>query len=283
MNPCKGPAAIEKASLERINPAAVRAYLERRQAMFRGNFFSEALCYELQGQQLIVPNSSSLIDYAAALAKLIRQLAAIEHRSLFAIFRELEQADADILQTGWSDEALPSLCVHTTFLTQLQKFLYAAASLSAETAAAQSFLHTLRCDTRCTRDFPVTLLSPVPEKATDEDAEDRTAAIIPHLQVLLTTVEQAVHTPGQDARAASLLQGLAEAGAGHGGDTEPAQASAFCLALADLLDVFPENSLSIRGVPALTRDEESHASLVILGAGHNALLREACDLLQHKS
>ena len=277
MNPCKGPAAIEKASLERIDPAAVRAYLERRQAMFRGNFFSEALCYELQGQQLIVPNSSSLIDYAAALAKLIRQLAAIEHRSLFAIFRELEQADADILQTGWSDEALPSLCVHTTFLTRLQKFLFTAASLSAGTAAAQSFLHALRCDTRCTGDFPVTLLSPVPEKATDEDAEDRTAAIIPHLQVLLTTVEQAVHTPGQDARAASLLQGLAEAG--HG-DTEPAQASTFCLALTDLLDVIPESSLSIRIVPALTRDEETHESLVILGADHKALLKKACDLLQ---
>lgn len=279
MNPCKGPAAIEKASLERIDPAAVRAYLERRQAMFRGNFFSEALCYELQGQQLIVPNSSSLIDYATALAKLIRQLAAIEHRSLFAIFRELEQADADILQAGWSDETLPSLCVHTTFLTQLQKFLFTAASLSAGTAAAQSFLHTLRCDTRCTKDFPVTLLSPVPKKATDKDAEECTAAIIPHVQVLLTIVEQAVLTLGQEDRAASLLQGLAEAGAGHG-DTEPAQASTFCLALTDLLDVIPESSLSIRIVPALTRDEETHESLVILGADHKALLKKACDLLQ---
>lgn len=282
MNPCKGSAAIEKASLETINPAAVRAYLERSQAVLRGKFFTEALCYELLGQQLIVPNSSSLVDYGAALAKLIRQLTAIEHRSQFAIFRELEQADADILQAGWSDETLPSLCTHTTFLTQLQKFLYAAASLSAETAAAQSFLHSLRCDTRCTGDFPVTLLSPVPEKATDKEAEERTAAIIPHVQVLLTTVEQAVHNPGQENRAASLLQGLTEAGAGHG-DTERAQASAFCLALADLLDVFPENFLSIRVVPALTRDEESHASLVILGTGHNALLREACDLLPHKA
>ena len=282
MNPCKGSAAIENASLETIDPASVRAYLERRQAVFRGNFFSEALCYELQGQQLIVPNSSSLSDYAAALAKLIRQLAAIEHRSLFAIFRELEQADADILQAGWSDETLPSLCTHTTFLTRLQKFLYAAASLSAGTAAAQSFLHTLRCDTRCTRDFPVTLLSPVPEKATDAEAEEHTAAIIPQLQVLLTTVEQAVHNPGQEDRAASLLQGLAEAGAGHG-DTEPAQASAFCLALANLLDVSPENTLSIRIVPALKREEETHMSLVTLGASHNALLKEACNLLSHKA
>jgi hypothetical protein len=93
---------LDKPSLEAISPSALRAYLVYegwRQLESFGDF-SEVYTRSgnEQSNELVVPVSTVIADYASAVAQLLHFLSSFENRDQLSIYADLVRADRDVIR-----------------------------------------------------------------------------------------------------------------------------------------------------------------------------------------
>src|ERR1700676_4998632 len=93
---------LDQMALEAIRPSALRAYLvyEGWKRLESFGEFSEVYRRSGNGsdKELVVPVSTSIADYASAVAQVLRFIASFEQRDELSIYADLVRADRDVIR-----------------------------------------------------------------------------------------------------------------------------------------------------------------------------------------
>ena len=204
----------DSSALKELTPANLMAYLKSKQATFKGDFGTVASIWELNGKQLLVPNSSSYIDYASAVSKILNILENIETRDQLAIYKDIHNSTFDIIRVRNthenSQDGTLGLSESVTLLTHTKEMLYSVACSVAtgkpfysrrKPQVADDFMKRLRCGQTEYGSFVVTILSPVtPELSPTqlplpsievEPEESYERKVIPGVQTALESLNEA--------------------------------------------------------------------------------------------
>ena len=98
---------LDKVALEAINPAGLRAYVvyEGWQKLESFGQYSEIYTRAQNGtkNELIIPFTTEITDYASAVGEAIRFIAKFEDRDEIAIYADLTRADRDVVRVRAAD------------------------------------------------------------------------------------------------------------------------------------------------------------------------------------
>jgi len=206
---------LDSKALKNLLPSNCTAYLKSRSAELTGHYRDRAGIWNLNGKQLLLPLSTSLDDYASAIAKLLMQLEEIESRDQLAIYRDIANSSYDIIRVKNSSEDVSddtmSIERSVEFVSHTKDMMAAIACSVANNKlyhtgkkpnAAEKFMKQLRFGQTERGSFVLTLLSPVtPElrmeqgnliEMPDEDPYEK--RVVPSLQTAL----EALNNAGQE-------------------------------------------------------------------------------------
>jgi hypothetical protein len=182
---------LDKAALEAISPAAVRAYLvyEGWNHLEPYGEFSAIYTREESSEELIVPVSTAIADYASAIGAALHFLALFENRDELTIYGDLVRADRDVIRVRAPEAADDgSIGVDPGVeLVQHARDLLASAACAAfeprssyhlgKVQKAEDFMRRVRLGQTEHGSFVITLLAPVPPSL----AEPSQISMWPHL------------------------------------------------------------------------------------------------------
>jgi hypothetical protein len=173
---------LDKAALEAISPTALRAYLvyEGWQQSEPFGEFSEVYTRSANESknELVVPVSTAIADYASAVAEALHFIASFENRDELAIYGDLVRADRDVIRVRAPEaDSDGSIGVDPGVeLVQHARDMLASAACAAfdprpayhlgKVQKAEDYMRRVRLGQTEHGSFVVTLLAPMPPMLT---------------------------------------------------------------------------------------------------------------------
>lgn len=219
---------LDRNALMELLPTNVSAYLKSRKAEFVGYYRDRASIWSYSGKQLLLPLSTSLDDYAPALARLLKLLEEIESRDQLAIYRDIANSAFDVIRVRNSSDATAngtlSIERSVDFVNYTKEMMSAIACSVATNKryyprkkpnAAEDFMRQLRFGQTEHGSFVLTLLSPVAPDLTLEQGtlvdipedEPYERKVVPSLQTALEALNEAGQKASQNDTLNPFLEG----------------------------------------------------------------------------
>jgi hypothetical protein len=167
---------LDQSALRAINPTALRAYL-----VYEGwvrvepyGQFSEVYARPKSSEELIIPASTEIADYAAAIATALRFIAEYEDRDELALYADLIRADRDVIRVrapDADDDGSISVDPGVEIVQHARDMLASAACSAVEprqayhlgkVQQAESYMRRVRLGQTEHGSFVITLLAPIP-------------------------------------------------------------------------------------------------------------------------
>lgn len=270
-------------SLRAIPPAAVVAYIRFQGWHATEQFGDHSDVYiRNSGNEIILPRTQYIDDYAAVMSTTIERLAIIENRDEIQIYNDLVMANSDVVRVRAptsDDDGSIDIDSGVELVTKARDMLLSAACSAHDPRAsyragkikeASRFMERVRLGQTERGSFIVSLLSPVPPAldqqrqgalwpvVTDEPYERMVTRVLANaLGATKNAVEIAVRGDGIDAFKSAVPQGVS---------------ANLCEALAGLVESSGEAEISITW--AKTRPTPEQRRKVAFSKDDGAILRE---------
>jgi|GEM_PF-2447554 len=169
----------DKETLRSISSANIRSYLQHRGGVKLYDMDTAASVWQYANEELLVPSSSLLSDYAIRISQVLCQIESIESRSQVSIFDDISRISYDTIRirnvSQETKHGTLSLDKSVDFVLHTKEMLLAAACHastgkthypSKKPQEAENFLKTVHFDKTEQGSFSLILLSPVPPPLT---------------------------------------------------------------------------------------------------------------------
>jgi hypothetical protein len=167
---------LDKAALEAISPTALRAYLVHEGWKQFEPFGEFSEVYTRSGlepnNELVVPASTAIADYASAVGQALHFLASFENRDELAIYGDLVRADRDVIRVRAPDNDGSIGIDPGVELVQHARDMLASAACAAfeprsayhlgKVQKAEDYMRRVRLGQTEQGSFVITLLAPIP-------------------------------------------------------------------------------------------------------------------------
>jgi hypothetical protein len=278
---------IDHVALEAISPSALRAYLvyEGWKRLEAFGEFSEVYSRSGNGsdKELVVPVSTSIADYASAVAQALRFIASFEQRDELVIYADLVRADRDVIRVRAPEaDSDGSIAIDPGVeLVQHARDMLASAACAAfdprpayhlgKVQQAEVYMRRVRLGQTEHGSFVITLLAPMPPVL----GAPQQASLWPNLdhepfeRRVTRTLTQSLH---------SAQEAIVESNRGDGlkafaGVVSKGVSANLCEALASIIDRSGGADASCTW--ARTRPTPIPRDRIVFGRADGEILREA--------
>jgi hypothetical protein len=279
---------LDKVALSAISPTALRAYVvyEGWQRLESFGHFSEVYVRSDNGRknELVIPASTEIADYASAIGDAIRFISKFEDRDEIAIYGDLTRADRDVVRVRAPEAADDGSIVvdHGVEIVQRARDLLASGACAAldprrayhlgKVQQAEDYMRRVRLGQTEHGSFIVTLLTPMPPAL----SYSRQEMFWPHLEdepyerKVTRILVQGLHA----ARRAIVESARGDDGMSAFTEAVPQGVSAnLCESVASIIDQAEGAEISVTW--AKTRPAPKARDNIIFGRADGEILKEA--------